>query len=362
MNDTRDVTLFTPLAMGPLELPNRIVMAPMTRSRAGAGNAPTCMTATYYLQRATAGLIISEATQISPQGVGYPDTPGIHSYEQIAGWRNVTDAVHTAGGRMFLQIWHAGRISHPSWQPDGGLPVAPSAVRPAGEAWTPTGMQPFVTPRALEADEIPGIIEQYARAAANARAAGFDGVEIHGANGYLLDQFLRDGTNRRTDAWGGTAAKRARLLVEVTAAVCEVIGRDRVGVRISPGGTFNDMHDSDAAKTFLTAVELLNDVAPVYLHVIETDFDCAPLRRAFRGLYMANGGYDFARASAALSSGAADCVAFGTPFLANPDLPERFLKGYALAEADPKTYYGGGSHGYTDYPTATGTMARSECD
>lgn len=362
MSQGREITLFTPLPMGPLQLPNRIVMAPLTRSRAGAGNAPTCMNATYYLQRAGAGLIISEATQISPEGVGYPGTPGIHSYEQIAGWRNVTDAVHAAGGRMFLQLWHVGRISHPSLQPGGALPVAPSAIRPAGEAMTPTGMAPFVTPRALETGELPGIVEQYARAAANARAAGFDGVEVHCANGYLLDQFLRDGSNQRTDGYGGNAANRARLLLEVTAAVCGVLGRERVGVRLSPDNAFNDMHDSDPHTTFTTAVELLNDIGPVYLHVVEGQFDCAPLRRAFRGLYMANGGYDLARGTQAVATGAADFVAYGVPFIANPDLPERFLKGYALAEADPTTFYGGDSHGYTDYPTAMGTTTKSECD
>lgn len=362
MAETTPITLFTPLAMGPLQLPNRIIMAPLTRSRAGAGNAPTCMAATYYLQRAGAGLIISEATQISPEGLGYPGTPGIHSYEQIAGWRNVTDAVHAAGGRMFLQLWHVGRISHPTLQPDGALPVAPSAIRPAGEAMTPDGMVPFVTPRALETDEIAAIVEQYARGAANARAAGFDGVEVHGANGYLLDQFLRDGSNRRTDRYGGSAANRARLLVEVTAAVCDVLGRERVGVRISPDNAFNDMHDSDPRTTFGTAVELLNGIAPVYLHVVEGQFDCTTLRRAFHGLYMANGGYDFARGTQAVATGAADCIAYGMPFISNPDLPLRFEKGYALANADPATLYGGDSRGYTDYPTAEGVLQRSECD
>ncbi len=362
MATERGVTLFTPLRMGPLELPNRIVMAPLTRSRAGAGNAPTCMNATYYLQRASAGLIITEATQVSPQGVGYPGTPGIHSYEQIAGWRNVTDAVHSAGGRIFLQLWHVGRISHPTLQPDGALPVAPSAIRPAGEAMTPTGMAPFVTPRALETEELPGIVEQYARAAANARVAGFDGVEVHGANGYLLDQFLRDGSNRRTDQYGGSAENRARLLLEVTAAVCDVLGSERVGVRLSPDNPFNDMHDSNPQATFGTAVELLNAIGPVYLHLVEGEMDCTPLRRAFRGLYMANGGYDRERGSAVLASGAADLVAYGIPFISNPDLPERFARGYALAQADPATFYGGDSRGYTDYPPAGGTLQRSECD
>ncbi|MBI1732158.1 MAG: alkene reductase [Gammaproteobacteria bacterium] len=363
MTTTAAINLFTPLMMADLQLPSRIVMAPMTRSRAGAGNAPTCMMATYYLQRAGAGLIISEATQVSPQAVGYPGTPGIHSYDQIAGWRNVTDAVHGAGGRIFVQLWHVGRISHPSWQPDGQLPVAPSAIRPAGEAMTADGMQPFVTPRALDTDEIPGIVEQFARAAANARAAGFDGAELHAANGYLLDQFLRDGSNRRTDRYGGSAENRCRLLLEVTAAVGDVLGAGRVGVRLSPDGTFNDMHDSDPVRTFGTAVQLLNRIRPAYLHVSEGKYDCSPLRRAFNGLYMANSGYDFARGSAALASGTADLIAYGTSFIANPDLPARFADNLPLAPADPATFYGGDKRGYTDYPPAAGRrMAASECD
>lgn len=366
MTETTRSNLFSPLQMGDLRLPNRIVMAPMTRSRAGAGNAPNCMTATYYLQRASAGLIITEATQISLQGVGYPGTPGIHSYDQIAGWRNVTDAVHAAGGRIFLQLWHVGRISHPLWQPGGQLPVAPSAIRPEGEAMTAEGMKPFVTPRALETDEIPGIVDQFSRAATNARAAGFDGVELHAANGYLLDQFLRDGSNQRTDGYGGSAENRCRLLLEVTAAVCETLGPDRVGVRISPAGTFNDMRDSDPVTTFGTVVRQLNHVRPAYLHVVEGQFDCAPLRRAFRGLYMANGDYDMARGHAALASGTADLIAYGIPFIANPDLPARFASNMPLARADPATFYGGDERGYTDYPPALhppgAKLATSGCD
>lgn len=358
--------LFTPLRLGSLTLPNRIVMAPMTRSRAGAGNAPTCMMATYYLQRASAGLIITEATQVSPQGIGYPDTPGIHSYDQVAGWRNITDAVHAAGGRIFLQLWHVGRVSHPLWQPGGELPVAPSAIRPEGEAMTAEGMKPFVTPRALETDEIPGIVEQYSRAATNAAAAGFDGAEIHAANGYLLDQFLRDGANQRRDRYGGSAENRARLLLEVTAAVCGVLGAEQVGVRISPDATFNDMRDSDPVSTFGTAVRMLNQFRPAYLHVVEGQFDCAPLRRDFAGLYMANGGYDLARGNAALASGAADLIAYGMPFIANPDLPWRFANNAPLAEANPGKLYGGDKYGYTDYPPAApqpgSRPGRSECD
>ncbi|ROR32749.1 alkene reductase [Inmirania thermothiophila] len=353
-------TLFDPLHLGALELPNRVLMAPMTRNRA-PDTVPTPLMAVYYAQRAEAGLIITEATQVSPQGVGYPATPGIHTEAQVSGWRRVTQAVHDAGGRIFCQLWHVGRISHPDLQPDGALPVAPSAVRPQGEAFTPQGPKPFVTPRALEADEIPGVIEQFARAAENARRAGFDGVEIHAANGYLIDQFLRDGSNRRTDAWGGPPERRARLLVEVTAAVVEVWGGGRVGVRLSPLNPFNDMRDSNPEATFLCPVRALQRFGLAYLHVTEAGaetpgaagpaFDLAVLRRAWRGVYVANGGYDPARAAEAVGEGRADAVAFGRLFLANPDLVTRLRLGAPLNEPDPATFYGGGERGYTDYPT-----------
>jgi len=351
--------LFSPLTMGALALPNRICMAPLTRNRASLpGCVPQAMNAEYYMQRASAGLIITEASQICPQGVGYPATPGIHSDAQVAGWKRVTRAVHDAGGRIFLQLWHVGRISHPSLQPDGVLPVAPSAVRPAGEAATYEGMQPFVTPRALELDELPGIVSSYAAAAKNALAAGFDGVEIHAANGYLLDQFLRDGSNKRTDAYGGPVENRARLLLEVVEAVSGVWGFDRVGVRFSPVNTFNDMHDSDPDATFQYAAKAIRPFGLAYLHVVETaigdpnppHYDTQGVRRAFGGIYMANGGYDFERATEAVSSGAADLVAFGVPYIANPDLVERFRAGAPLNEADESTFYGGGETGYTDYP------------
>ncbi|MBI2993737.1 MAG: alkene reductase [Gammaproteobacteria bacterium] len=342
--------LFSPIRIGPLELPNRIVMAPMSRSRAGEGNAPNCMNIRYYKQRASAGLIITEASQISPRGVGYPGTPGIHSYDQIAGWRRVVDGVHEDGGRIFLQLWHVGRISHPSMQPNGQLPVGPSAIAARGDAFTPSGLQPFPVPRALETREIPDIIAQYQRAAENARAAGFDGVELHGANGYLLDQFLRDGSNRRTDQYGGSIENRARLLLEVAAAVAGVWGPGRVGVRLSPISDFNDMRDSNPAATFGYAAEQLGGMGLAYLHVIEGEFDSAPLRRAFGEPYIANSGYDMERARAAIASGAADMVSFGKLFLANPDLPVRFLRGAALNEPDQATFYSGGEKGYTDYP------------
>src|SRR5487761_739655 len=262
--------LLSPFTLGPLTLPNRVVMAPMTRNRAGAGNVPGALNATYYAQRASAGLIVSEATQVSPQGLGYPGTPGIYSAEQVAGWRLVTEAVHRASGRIFLQLWHVGRISHPSLQPGGALPVAPSAIAPSGQAWTLDGIKPYVTPRALETAEIPGIVEQYRQGAANAQTAGFDGVEVHAAHGYLLDQFLRDKTNKRTDRYGGNAANRARIVVEVMEAVAGVWGGERTGVHLSPTNlAFNDISDSDPANTFTTAVRALDSLRLGYLHLVE---------------------------------------------------------------------------------------------
>ena len=355
-----EVNLFSPYKLGDLELPNRMVMAPLTRNRAGDGNVPGQLNATYYTQRVSAGLIIAEATQVSPEGLGYPATPGIHSPAQVAGWKLVTDAVHQHGGRIFLQLWHVGRISHPDLQPDGALPVAPSAIAPKGEAATYEGMKPFVTPRALETSEIPGIVEQYRQGAKNALEAGFDGVEVHGANGYLLDQFLRDGTNKRTDEYGGSIENRARLLLEVTQAVTEVWGAGRVGVRLSPSGTFNDMHDSDPLATFGYAAEALNRFGLAYLHLIEVveadlrhggmEVPTSYLRDRFTGTLIVNGGYDLDKSNAVLSSHKADLVAFGTLFIANPDLPQRFALNAPLNPADPSTFYGGGEKGYIDYP------------
>ena len=355
------VPLLSPIQMGPYELPNRIVMAPLTRNRAGKGNVPHELNATYYQQRSTAGLIITEASQISPQAVGYPSTPGIHSTDQVEGWKLVTDAVHEEGGRIFLQMWHVGRISHPSLQPDGGLPVAPSAIAPStGQAMTYAGMQDFVTPRALELDEIPGIVRDYRHAAQNALAAGFDGVEIHSANGYLLDQFLRDGTNRRTDRYGGSLANRVRLLQEVTQAVVDEWGGDRVGVRLSPGGTFNDMSDSDSMATFDYAAASLNTFNLAYLHIREADetdlrhggtfLPASRYRDIFNGLVMTNGGYDRQTGNEAIASGAIDLVAYGKSFIANPDLPKRFKLNAGLNIPDTSSFYGGGVEGYTDYP------------
>lgn len=360
MTDTKTSPLFQPMKIGDLELPNRMVMAPMTRNRAGEGLAPTALNAEYYTQRASAGLIVTEASQVSPQGVGYPMTPGIHSDDQVEGWKLVTDAVHEKGGRIFLQLWHVGRISHPTLQPDGLLPVAPSAVKPAGEAFTYEGLQPFVTPRALETDEIAGVVEDYRNAAQNAKRAGFDGVEVHSANGYLLDQFLRDGTNHRKDAYGGPVEYRVRFLIQVLEAVTSVWKKGRVGVRLSPVNSFNDMSDSDPQGTFIFAAEMIAGLRLAYLHVVETDmagqtpspeaFDFTELRRAFGGPYMANGGYDRDRAERALVEGRADLVSFGQSYLANPDLPERFALAAPLNEPDQDTFYGGDGKGYTDYP------------
>jgi N-ethylmaleimide reductase len=356
-----DTDIFSPFQLGPLHLPNRVVMAPMTRNRAGPGNAPTALNAAYYAQRAGAGLIVAEASQVSPQGLGYPGTPGIHSAEQVAGWKLVTEAVHDADGRIFLQLWHVGRISHPSLQPDGELPIAPSAIAPAGQAWTLDGMKPYVTPRALDIAELSGIVAQYRDGAANAKAAGFDGVEVHAAHGYLLDQFLRDSTNRRSDAYGGSAANRVRLLVEVMEAVAEVWGGERVGVHLSPTNlAFNDISDSNPAETFSTAVRALDGLGLAYLHLVEPGpadsvgpgprLDAALFRSFWRSALIANKAYDLARANAVLHDGAADLVSFATLFIANPDLPERFRRGAPFNAPDRKTYYGGAAKGYTDYP------------
>ncbi|MDQ5905976.1 MAG: N-ethylmaleimide reductase [Pseudomonadota bacterium] len=351
-------TLFEPYALGPTTLANRIVMAPLTRNRALPGNVPGPMSVTYYAQRASAGLIITEASPVCPEGHGYPRTPGIHSAEQTAAWRQVTDAVHAKGGRIFLQLWHVGRISHPSLQPGGAAPVAPSALKPAGQVWTGSGLEDYVTPRALDLDEIPGIIAAYRQAAGNAKAAGFDGVEVHGANGYLLDQFLRSSANQRQDAYGGSLANRARLLLEVVAAVCEVFGADRVGVRISPLNRFNDIDDADPQTTFLHVANALRPFGLAYLHVLEGDMtgqpappvDYAAIKAAFAGPYLANNGYDRNRAIAAVASGTADLIAFGRPFIANPDLPARLQQNAPLAEANTKTFYAGEEKGYIDYP------------
>ncbi len=353
--------LFTSFTAGALQLPNRMVMAPMTRNRAAAGNVPSPLMATYYRQRATAGLIVTEGTQVSPEGVGYPNTPGIHTDEQVAGWRRIVNDVHAAGGRIVLQLWHVGRISHPSLQPEGERPVAPSAIKPDGQAFTFQGLQPFTTPRALESREIERLVRQFAAGARRAKEAGFDGVELHGANGYLIDQFLRDGTNHRTDQYGGSLVNRLRFLLEVTEAVVEVWGEGRVGVRLSPTSSFNDMRDSYPVRTFSAAAEALNSRRLAYLHVIEagpesTTFDPTAARtlpsisQAFHGPLIVNDGYTADTAEATLLRGEADLVSFGASFLANPDLVERFRRGLPLNTPDRSTFYGGDARGYTDYP------------
>ncbi|WP_350577429.1 alkene reductase [Pseudomonas sp. HY2-MNA-CIBAN-0224] len=352
-------TLFEPYALGHLTLANRIVMAPLTRNRAGKGLVPSEFAAEYYSQRASAGLLISEATQISQQGQGYQDTPGIYSPAQIDGWRAVTDAVHAKGGRIFAQLWHVGRISHVDLQPDGGAPVAPSALRAESKTFVNNSFVDVSEPRALGLEELPGIISDFRQAAANAIAAGFDGVEIHGANGYLLDQFAKDGANLRDDAYGGSIVNRARLLLEVASAVASEIGPRCTGIRISPVSPANGITSSDPQAQFDYIVDQLSALDLVYLHVVEgatggprdvAPFDYAGLRRRFKNTYIANNGYDLALAKQHLAENRADLFAFGRPFIANPDLVERLKTGAPLAELDPHTLYGGGAAGYIDYP------------
>jgi N-ethylmaleimide reductase len=352
--------LFSPARFGAIDLSNRIVMSSLTRNRAGAGNVPTPLVAEYYRQRASAGLILTEASPVCAEGHGYPRTPGIHTPEQIAGWEQVTAAVHGAGGKIALQLWHVGRISHPDLQPGGAQPVAPSAIRPAGQVFTGQGMKDYVTPRALELSEIPGVVASYAQAARNAMDAGFDGVEVHAGNGYLLDQFLRSSTNRRTDAYGGSKENRARLLMEVLEAVCKAVGSDRVGVRLTPSTPFNDISDAHPQETFDYVVDQLNPLQLAFLDVLQgaggapreqwLPFDYDRLRSLYSGNLIRNNGYDFATAQEAVTSGAADAIAFGRLLLANPDLVERFRRGAPLNAPDYETFYAGEAHGYTDYP------------
>jgi len=359
-------TLFDPCTLGALTLANRVVLAPLTRNRAGAGLVPSEFAATYYSQRASAGLLIAEATQISQQGQGYQDTPGIYSQAQIDGWRKVTDAVHEKGGRIFLQLWHVGRVSHTDLQENGAAPVAPSAIRAVTKTFVNNGFVDVSEPRALETSELPGIVKDFRQAAANAIAAGFDGVEIHGANGYLLDQFIKDGSNVRTDAYGGSIENRARLLLEVTAAVVEEIGAERTGIRISPVSPTNGVSSSDPQAQFDYIVEQLDALGIVYLHVVEgatggprdvAPFDFGALRRRFKNTYLANNGYDLDLATSRLAEDKADLFAFGRPFIGNPDLVERLKTGAPLAAFDPTTLFGGGATGYIDYPALAESSA-----
>lgn len=356
MSDTK---LFEAYQLGPNKLSNRTVMAPLTRNRAVDGFVPNPLAIEYYGQRASAGLLITEASQVSQQGQGYQDTPGIYSKEQVAGWRKVTDEVHKRGGKIFIQLWHVGRISHTDLQANGAAPVGPSAVAAKGKTFVGGKFVDVSAPRELALSEIPGIIEAFRVGAKNAIAAGFDGVEIHGANGYLLDQFAKDGANKRTDAYGGSIQNRAKLMLEVAKAVAGEIGPDRVGIRLSPVTPANDISDSNPQPLFDYIVDQLSVLKLVYIHVIEgatggprdnAPFDYASLRNRFKGTYIANNGYDYALAKQVLNENKADLIAFGKPFISNPDLVERFKKGAPLNEADRNTFYGGGSKGYTDYP------------
>lgn len=364
-------TLFDPLKAGALSLPNRILMAPLTRSRATPDKRiPTDLQAEYYRQRASAGLIFSEATSVTPRGVGYEATPGIWSDEQVEGWKKTTSAVHAAGGRIALQLWHVGRISDPQLL-NGELPEAPSAIKPAGTVSLLRPQREYVTPRALELSEIPRVIAEFRKGAENAKKAGFDAVHIHGANGYLLDQFLQDGTNRRSDAYGGSVENRARLMLEVTDAVAEVWGADRVGMHLAPRMDSHDMGDSDRLGTFTYVARELGKRKLAWIAAREYVFDANSkpvdsqgnpkpiknpehigprLKEAFGGVYIANEGFTLQTAQAALDEGWADAVAFGKLFIANPDLPERFAKGAPLNAWDTATFYAGAEKGYTDYP------------
>jgi N-ethylmaleimide reductase len=354
------MSLFSPLTLGRYTLANRIVMAPMTRCRSVDANTPNDLMAEYYAQRASAGLIISEASQISKLGIGYPCTPGIHTPEQIEAWKKVTQAVHEKGGRMFLQLWHVGRVSHSSYH-DGMLPVAPSAIALSGELYTYEGMKPYETPHALTLAEIQATVVDYVQGAKNAIEAGFDGVEIHGANGYLIDQFLRDGTNKRDDAYGGSIENRSRFLLEIVEAISKEIGADRTGVRLSPSGTFNEMRDSNPTPLFSYVCEKLNAYKLAYLHIIdalEGDIrhganvvELSRLRAAYKGTLIVCGGYDKTRANGVLQNNLADAVAFGTAYISNPDLVARLQTDAALNEADSSTFYTQDAKGYTDYPT-----------
>ena len=349
-------TLFTPLTLGALTVTNRIFMAPLTRCRAEADHVPGTLMAEHYAQRAGAGLIIAEATMAMAGNSAFWHEPGIYSEAQIAGWKQVTDAVHATGGHIFLQIWHGGRACHPLLN-DGGQPVAPSPLAIDGEVHTPAGKQPYVVPRELTDAEIPGIVAGFRQAAANAKLAGFDGVEVHGANGYLLDEFLRDGSNQRGGPYGGSRENRARLLLEVTEAAAGVWGADRVGVRISPLNSFNSMRDSDPVGLAAWLAERLNAYQLAYLHVMRADFFqqqagdvMTPVRERYQGVLIGNMGYTPEEAEQAVASGLVDAVAFGVPFIANPDLPARIRARASLNQADPDTFYTPGARGYTDYP------------
>lgn len=357
--------LLTPIRVGRYKLRNRVVMAPLTRRRATNDHVPTDIMKIYYEQRASAGLIIAEATNISLQANGYMNSPGIYSHEQVEAWQPITEAVHNKGGLIFLQLWHVGRVSHPLLQPNGQLPVSASAIRAIGSQKTPQGQKKMVTPRALDTTEIPGIIDDFRNAAKNAIKAGFDGVEIHGANGYLLDQFLHDGSNVRTDKYGGSMENRARLTLEVTEACCESIGRDRVGIRLSPSGIYKDMFDSNPVELYEYVISKLSEYQIAYLHLLEPMVALEPeekykkylkeltphFRKFYKGTLITNCDFDFESGNNIIDNGHADLVAFGKLFISNPDLIERFSIGAPLNPWDSDTFYYGGKKGYIDYPT-----------
>ncbi|MDB5712938.1 MAG: NADH:flavin oxidoreductase [Sphingomonadales bacterium] len=354
--------LLEPFTLGSLKLPNRVLMAPLTRRRAGAGKIPTDLMARYYAQRASAGLIISESTEVDPRsGLDAPTRPGLFTDAQAMGWRQVVDAVHDAGGRIFVQLSHLGRAAHPLLLANGAEPIGPSAIAANGNVFTPEGPMPFSTPREIDILEIPGLVAQFAQAAQLALDSGFDGVEVHGANGYLIDQFLRSGSNRRIDAYGGSIGNRVRFLAEVTEAIVGIWGAERVGVRLSPWSDFNGMSDADPRATFAHAAEVLDQLGIAYLHFIEEptvhDPLTADIRGRFGGALIVAGGYQRENAGAKLADGTVDLVAFGQAFIANPDLPERFACNAALNPADRTTFYAGGAHGYVDYSTLAHSVA-----
>ena len=356
-------SLFSEGNIGATQVKNRVFMAPLTRNRAQADGTPKAMATEYYKQRATAGLIITEATQISPLGKGYLDTPGLYNETHAEAWKAITSAVHQQNGKIFIQLWHVGRISHLSLLPKGEQPIAPSAIRANSQTFTEKGFEDTSDPRAIKSEEIPSLIEQYRSATRLAKSAGFDGVEVHGANGYLLIQFIASNCNKRTDAYGGTIENRSRLLLEVIDAVSNEIGAEKVGVRLSPIGQFNDIDVSDSSEIYPYIYKELENRKLAYLHVVEA-FPGADvpeahktlienLRSSFKGNYIANGGYDKDRGQDIVNSGLAFAVAYGRPYISNPDLPARFDKGIALTEPDQSTFYGGNETGYTDYPAAT---------
>jgi N-ethylmaleimide reductase len=356
----RSGSLFEPFKFGDIEVGNRMVMAPLTRGRAGVQRTANALMAQYYEQRASAGLIVSEATAISPTGYGWVGSPGIYTQAHVDGWKNVTSAIHRRGGKIVVQLWHMGRVSHPDFLA-GETPVGPSAIAVVDTTYTPNGKKPYVTPREMTEQEIAATVRDYAQAAIRAREAGFDGVEIHAANGYLIDQFIRDSSNHRTDRYGGSVSNRLRLLRDVTEAVVKVWSPSRTGVRLSPTNPYNDMNDSTAPATFTAAARALNEFGLAYLHVVEAPAAkarqptriAAPMREAFKSAFILNDSYDASTGAATLAAGAADAIAYGRPFLANPDLVERFRRGSGLNAPDFKTFYTDGAKGYTDYPALT---------